>query len=396
MTEAARTIEDFFRRRYGREALYLPSGRVALYLAFREWLRPGDRLLMSPVTDDVVFFTVLAAGLVPVLAPVEPCTGNIDLDRIDHATWRRLRGVLTTNLYGIPDRMDLLEERCRHHGLVLLEDACHALDSHFGARRIGQFGVAAAYSLSKHVAGVGGVLTFSEAGRRQSLVRQAQKEIRRWSPFLAVGSWARPLLRTTLARTKTLPWARGIRDRLTRRRPARSGHRIVYDTGQVLQARAEGAGLDRFDPWVRVDKPGYRTWPPDSAVRATLRRLESFEENRRLRLAGAPKLLALDLTPPDLSIPPDTALFRVPLFVRERGKVLVHFAERGLPLDYIYDPPLDLYARELAEPLPSPSAARIWSRDVLPVDPLLADSFVALLDESPGLCQPALETVAIG
>lgn len=36
MPDAERAIEDCFRRRYGREALYLPSGRAALYLAFRE------------------------------------------------------------------------------------------------------------------------------------------------------------------------------------------------------------------------------------------------------------------------------------------------------------------------------------------------------------------------
>src|SRR3546814_13298982 len=49
-----RAIEDFFRARYGREALFLPSGRLALYLAFRQWLHPGDRVLMSPVTDDEI------------------------------------------------------------------------------------------------------------------------------------------------------------------------------------------------------------------------------------------------------------------------------------------------------------------------------------------------------
>src|SRR5207248_6047829 len=86
MTAEARAIEDFFRRRYGREALYLPSGRVALYLAFREWLRPGDRVLMSPINDDVVFFVVLAAGLVPVLGPVDP-------DKIGRASCRE-RGVV--------------------------------------------------------------------------------------------------------------------------------------------------------------------------------------------------------------------------------------------------------------------------------------------------------------
>ena len=103
-----RRIEEFFQRRYGREALYVPSGRLALYIAFREWLKPGDRLLLSPVNDDVVFFTVLAAGLVPVVGPLDPLTGNLDPAAVDETTWGRLKGVMTTNLYGIPDRMELL------------------------------------------------------------------------------------------------------------------------------------------------------------------------------------------------------------------------------------------------------------------------------------------------
>ena len=37
-------------------------------------LQPGDRLLMSPVNDDVVFFTVLAAGLVPSPPGIVPAT----------------------------------------------------------------------------------------------------------------------------------------------------------------------------------------------------------------------------------------------------------------------------------------------------------------------------------
>ena len=178
MSDEVRAIEDFFARRYGRQAMYLPSGRLALYLAFREWLRPGDRVLMSPVNDDVVFFTVLAAGLVPVLGPVDPGTGNIDPAAIDPATWSGLQAVLTTNLYGIPDRMDLLEERCQRHSLLLVEDAAHAIDTHFDGRRIGEFGRVAAYSLTKHVGGVGGVLTFTEPGRRQALARRAAEEIR--------------------------------------------------------------------------------------------------------------------------------------------------------------------------------------------------------------------------
>jgi hypothetical protein len=360
----AQAIEAFFRRRFGRDALYLPSARLGLYLVFREWLRPGERLLMSPVNCDVVFFTVLAAGLVPVLAPVDPGTGNIDPAGIDDSTWASLHAVVTTNLYGVPDRMDLLQERCRRHRLLLVEDACHAIDSRFEGRRIGKFGMAAVYSLAKQVGGVGAVVTFAEENRRESLARRAAREIRYRSPC-PVG----------------------------RRPSGRSGHRLPYEVNEVLQAQSEGGGLERFDRWLQADKPEYRTWPLRFSLRTTLERLEAFEDTRRACLAGIARLLQLGYTPARLCLPADTALLRVPLFVQDREKVGARLAQHALRVDYIYDPPLDLYAPALADSLPSPSAAAIWSRDVLPIDPLCADRFLALLRELPELCLPSREAI---
>ena len=385
MSAEARAIEAFFRRRFGRDALYLPSARLGLYLVFREWLRPGDRLLMSPVNCDVVFFTVLAAGLVPVLAPLDPCTGNIDPAAVDDATWASLHAVMTTNLYGIPDRMDLLQERCRRHRLLLVEDACHAVDSRFEGRRIGTFGTAAVYSLAKHVGGVGGVVTFAEENRRECLARRAGSELRYRSLPQASAARLRAWASSVGASTRARRRLARLRDRLLRRPTDRSGHRTPCEITKVLQARNQGGGLDLFDPWLRVDKPDYRTWPLRSSLKATLERLETFEENCRLRLAGTGKLLALGYTPAGCRVPAETALFRVPLFVQERENVLARFAQRDMTLDYIYDPPLDLHAPALAEGLPSPPAARMWSRDVLPVDPLRADRFLALLTGLPGL-----------
>jgi len=389
MTDDGRAIEDFFRRRYGREALYLPSGRAALYLAFREWLRPGDRLLMSPINDDVVFFVVLAAGLLPVLGPVDPHTGNLDPTAIDDSTWATLRAVLTTNLYGIPDRMDVLEERCRRHHLVLLEDAAHALDSRCAGRRIGQFGVAAAFSLSKHLGVAGGVLTFAEPGRRPSLARQAAEEFRHESLPAALVHRAHSFLRTVSASSR---FGRGLvrfYRRLVRRSQERIGHRMPYETTAVRRAQGQGGGFSRFDRWVRVDNHRYQIWPLGDAGRTALHRLEAFEDNRRRRLAGGRKIFESGLAPAGFPMPADTALFRVPLFVLEREKVRAYFAERGLALDYIYDPPLDVYAPGLTERVGSGFKAAHWSRDVLPVDPVLADRFLALLGEAPDLCKPS-------
>jgi len=393
MTDGVPEIEEFFRRRYGREAIYVPSGRVALYLAFREWLRPGDRILLSPVNDDVVFFTVLAAGLIPVVGPLDPATGNLDPSQVDDRDWSRLKAVMTTNLYGIPDRMDLLGDRCRRHGLLLLEDACQALDSRFGDARIGAISSVSAFSLTKHIHGVGGILCFSDAARRPGLVQRAEAEVHRRSIGRKAKDRARMFARETADRTSTRRALSALRHRFHPARREREGHRMPYDLTQVLRARDDGAGLDHFDRWVRVDNPNYRIAPLSREISRTLTQLRRFEENRRRRLEGARRLVSLGFTPRSLTGAGETALFRVPLFVRQREQTREHFARRGLRLDYIYDPPLDFYAAPaLAERIPSPDAARLWSRDVLPVDPLLADEFLSILKKSPGVLSPSVES----
>ena len=395
MTDPAHGIEEFFRRRYDREALYVPSGRLALYLAFREWLQPGDRILVSPINDDVVFFTVLAAGLVPVMGPLDPATGNLDPSTVNDGIWSTLKAVMTTNLYGIPDRMNFLEETCRRRGILLIEDACQALDSRVGDRRIGQISPVAAFSLTKHVDGVGGVLCFSEGDRKLPLARRAESETHRRSIGRKALDRVRLLVRDSADRTATRRPLSALRHRVHPAEQGREGHRMPYDLAQVLRAREDGGGLDQFNRWVRVDNPTYRTEPLSREITRTLTQLTCFEENRRRRIEGARKLLSLGFTPSSLRVAADVALFRVPLFVRHRERVLAHFTERGLRLDYIYDPPLDLYAAPaLADRIPSPDRARAWSRDVLPVDPLRADQFLSILKASPGILSPSLESGA--
>jgi len=337
---------------------------------------------MSPVNDDVVFFTVLAAGLIPVVGPLDPRTGNLDPDSVGEAAWRSVSAVMTTNLYGIPDQMEQLAEICRRQDILLIEDACQALDSHFGGQRVGEFSSVAVFSLSKHIEGVGGVLAFSEAERRPSLLSRAQSETLHRSLPAILQDAVRPVLRSLAETTGTLEALRREKHRLFPPKNGRPAHRMEYVLEQVLEASQAGPGLERFDRWVGIDNTNYRTMPPDRAVDSTLQQLEDFNENRRHRIEGARRLLALGLTPPDVPVPEDSALFRVPLFIRDREEVLRGFAERHFSLDYIYDPPLDVYASpQLAEKIPSLVEAKRWSRDVLPVDPIHANQFLDLLKE---------------
>src|SRR2546427_8287245 len=95
-------IEAALSARMRRECLFTPSGRLAVHVAFCALLSPSDRILMSPLEDDTVFFGALAAGLRPVMAPVSMNDGNIDPDGVPEATWSSLDAVLTMNMYGLP------------------------------------------------------------------------------------------------------------------------------------------------------------------------------------------------------------------------------------------------------------------------------------------------------
>ena len=124
-----RDIETALEARTSRACVFMPSGRFAIHLAFRLLLSPGDRILMSPLEDDTVFFGALAAGLRPVMAPVSTHDGNVRFEAVDNAAWSNIAAVLTGNTYGLPDRVVEARSRCDQLKIPLIEDAAHALET---------------------------------------------------------------------------------------------------------------------------------------------------------------------------------------------------------------------------------------------------------------------------
>jgi hypothetical protein len=371
-----REIEAVMTARLGRPCLFFPSGRLALYVALRTWLSPGDRILMSPINDDVIFFMVLAAGLRPVMAPVSPEDGNIAPELVQDRVWSSLAGVLTTNLYGLPDRVHELRSQCDRLGISLIEDAAHAIETEVDGRLVGTFGDAAAFSLSKHLgARCGGILAYSDEADRSDLKR------------LRDAATTHGDLRDRLSRAGThtvengvvalhLVWpARWLRRRL--RLIERSASRMPLRAADLHHAVAAGPGLEPFDPWVRVNRHDYRVHPPAAYVERALRRLRDLDVDRARRIEGVGRLRALPVAAPAVRTGDPQPLFRVPLLVEDRGAMIAKLERRILGIGYIYDPPLDDYAGpEFAEPSPAPEVARGWSTRVLPVDPLEAEEIL--------------------
>lgn len=364
----------------GTGVLYTPSCRLALYLALRHWCRPGGRVLMSPVNDDVIFFVVLAAGLRPVQAPLSPVDGSIDLAAVPEELWDGLSGVVTTNLYGNPDPAPELLARCRASGIPLIEDAAHAIGSRVDGRPVGTFGDASVFSLSKHVgAKTGGFLAFSDASAARRLAEErdallapggfASEAAYALRPYAEAGVRGLRLVRAARATLRLL----GAEEREEIRMPLRAG--------ALRRAATHAPALAPFDPWVRVDMHPYRTAPGAARVRRVAAMLADLDRRLAEHRAGTEMLTASEWGGA-LADRPVQPLFRVPLLVADRDAAIAALAQRHTTVGYLYDPPLDAYAgTEFTDPSPAPDAAAWFARHALPVDPLKADQALAVLRE---------------
>jgi pyridoxal phosphate-dependent aminotransferase EpsN len=130
--------QEFCRALGVRHAAALSSGTAALHLAVRlAGVRRGDEVLCSSLTFIASANPILYEGAVPVFVDSSPSTWNMDpallADELDVASRRgRLpRAVIVAHLYGQSADLDPIEEACRRHGVVLIEDAAEALGASY-------------------------------------------------------------------------------------------------------------------------------------------------------------------------------------------------------------------------------------------------------------------------
>ncbi|MFF9017923.1 DegT/DnrJ/EryC1/StrS family aminotransferase [Streptomyces sp. NPDC014870] len=380
MVSAYAELEERMRGRLGgRECLHVPSCRFGLYLALRHWCAPGGRVLMSPVNDDVIFFVVLAAGLRPVQAPLNPLDGSIDIAAVPDSVWRGLSAVLTTNLYGNPDPAPELRARCDALGIPLLEDAAHAIGSRVGGRPVGTWGEASVFSLSKHTgAKTGGFLTIADPALRAELVAARDELLHPARTTAELAYLVRPYAEATVRALRLVKAAHatlrllGMEEREEIRMPLRAD--------ELKQALAAAPGLTPFHSWIRVDMHDYRLGAGPARLRRTDRLLAGLDTTLAVHRAGTERLAASEwgTCSERAGIQP---LFRVPLLVDDRDAAIAALARRRIVTGYLYDPPLDTYAGELfTDPSRAPGPAAWFARHALPVDPRRATEVIGALD----------------
>jgi UDP-4-amino-4,6-dideoxy-N-acetyl-beta-L-altrosamine transaminase len=122
-----------------RHAIVCNSGTAALYLAARAaGLKPGDRVIVPSVTFLATASANILAGLEVVFADVNPQTGMMTVEHAREALSRggsAVKAVFPVHLGGRIANPEGLKAFADHNGLMVIEDACHALGTRYGVAR---------------------------------------------------------------------------------------------------------------------------------------------------------------------------------------------------------------------------------------------------------------------
>jgi dTDP-4-amino-4,6-dideoxygalactose transaminase len=141
-----RLEEEICRRFQVAAAACVPMARTGLWLALREMIRPGQTVVMSPLTIIDVVNMVLLAGGIPIFADICKASCGMDPDEAEALIDGRTGAVLITHLHGETSGASVFREICRSHSVPLIEDTAQAFGASENGRRLGTIADLGIYS----------------------------------------------------------------------------------------------------------------------------------------------------------------------------------------------------------------------------------------------------------
>ncbi len=157
-------FEKAFAQRMGvRNAIAVCNGTATMHCCLAAaGVKPGDEVIVPPLTAGATAFCVLHQGAIPVFADVDPETFNIDPQSIRERITPLTKAIIPVGLYGLSADMDPIMQIAEEHDLSVIEDNAECFLGMYKGRIAGTTGHMASFSLqsSKHITcGDGGVVT---------------------------------------------------------------------------------------------------------------------------------------------------------------------------------------------------------------------------------------------
>lgn len=169
-------LENLFARICGTEyAAAVNSGTAALHTALNAaGIKQNDEVITTPFTFIATANTILMQGAKPVFADIDEDAFNINPSEIKNKITKRTKAIVTVDLYGHLCDYGEINEIAKKNKIIVIEDACQAINAEYKGKKAGSFGDAAAFSFyaTKNITcGEGGAVTTNNeiyAGKAKS------------------------------------------------------------------------------------------------------------------------------------------------------------------------------------------------------------------------------------
>ncbi len=147
-------------------AVVVSNGTAALHLAaMAAGITEGDEVITTPMTFAASANCVRYCGGTVVFADIDPKTYNIDPDEIEKKITSRTKAVIAVDYTGQAIAHDRIDEICKRHGLLLIEDAAHAIGTKFDGKPVGSIADMTCFSfhpVKTVTSGEGGAVTTND------------------------------------------------------------------------------------------------------------------------------------------------------------------------------------------------------------------------------------------
>jgi dTDP-4-amino-4,6-dideoxygalactose transaminase len=121
------------------------NGTVAMEVAYRALGLTGE-VVTTPFSFVATTSSLVATGLTPVFADIDPHTWNIDPAEVERRITPRTRAILPVHVFGSPCATEALEAIGRAHGIPVIYDAAHAFGVARGERSVLEHGAVSTLS----------------------------------------------------------------------------------------------------------------------------------------------------------------------------------------------------------------------------------------------------------
>lgn len=177
-------------------AVAVSNGTAALHAAcFAAGINEGDEVITTSLTFVASANCILYQGAKPIFADIDPNTYNIDPNDIERKITEKTKAIIPVDFTGQPVDVDRIKDIAKKYGLIVIEDAAHALGAEYKGNKIGSLADMTAFSFHpvKHITtGEGGMITTNDEELYNRLVLFRSHGITRDANRLAnknEGSW---------------------------------------------------------------------------------------------------------------------------------------------------------------------------------------------------------------